>query len=113
MASLFQGYTCRRLAQACVCFHAVFHAASRLFLFAAGTAAREPSRPRGGSRPSLSQRLGVLAGYLRSLAIGIVAAVLRTITWQLNRWVVLLVFITRRKLHIVRIVSTRWQASTP
>eukprot|EP00904_Undaria_pinnatifida_P008729 jgi/Undpi1/4987/HiC_scaffold_19.g08339.m1 len=50
-----------------------------------GTAAREPSRPRGGSRPSLSQRLRVLAGYLRSLAIGIVAAVLRTIAWQLNR----------------------------
>ncbi|CAM9603965.1 unnamed protein product, partial [Laminaria digitata] len=55
---------------------------SKVFL---GTTAKEPCRSRAGSRPSISQRLRVLGGDMRRVFFGIIAAVLGTITWQLNR----------------------------
>lgn len=50
-----------------------------------GTTAKETSRSRGGSRPSISQRLRVLSGDMRNFFSGIIAAVLRTISCQLDR----------------------------
>ncbi|CAM9813322.1 unnamed protein product [Ectocarpus sp. 4 AP-2014] len=50
-----------------------------------GTAVKEPSRMKMGNRPSLSQKIRLVGGYLRSSSLGIVAAIVRTIAWQLNR----------------------------
>ncbi|CBJ28174.1 conserved unknown protein [Ectocarpus siliculosus] len=50
-----------------------------------GTAVKEPSRMKLGTRPSLSQKIRLMGGYLRSSSLGIVAAIVRTIAWQLNR----------------------------
>lgn len=52
-----------------------------------GTAVKESTRPKTGGRPSLHQRLRRLGGSVRCLARGIVAAIERTLTWQLNRLV--------------------------
>lgn len=40
-----------------------------------------------GTRPSLSQKIRLVGGYLRSSSLGIVAVIVRTIAWQLNRLV--------------------------
>lgn len=77
-------------------------------VFVAGTTVKEPSRSRGGSRPSISQRLRVLGGDMRSFFSGIIAAVLQTISWQLDRWVVLVIsYPLQAQCH--RTVSTRCQ----
>ncbi|CAM9508596.1 unnamed protein product [Pylaiella littoralis] len=50
-----------------------------------GTPVKESSRAKMGTRSSLSQRFRLLGGYVRSLSFGIVIAIVRIFTRQLNR----------------------------
>lgn len=52
-----------------------------------GTAVKEPSRAKTGTRSRLSQRMRLPSGYVRSLFLSLAAAFVRMITGQLNRFV--------------------------
>lgn len=67
---------------ACIIGSALLYIAHRL-------TGKEPIRAKVGPRPRFLQRLGGLVASMRSFSFGLLAVVVRTIAWYLNRYVFL------------------------